>query len=161
VHATLDRGVHTTWRALPPPYETDRVETWRARAIAERFLADVREPDGTPLLLHVRRVAARTPPEARVVAWLHEVLGETNVSEQQLLAEGLSGEELRALRLLSRPNPSESEAVYRAHREFISRAAGRSGQLARLVNRAEQEDRLVHSAGRDVSSCTRRAVRQG
>jgi hypothetical protein len=137
------------------------METWRARAIAELVLADIREPDGTPLLVHVRRVAARTPPEARAVAWLHEVLGDTDVSEQQLLADGLSAEELRALRLLSRPNPSEAEAVYRSHREFISRAAGRSGHLARLVDRAEQEDRRLHPAGRDVNQCIRRAVRQG
>ena len=160
MHATPARGVHTPWCRIRLPPENRRVDIWRARAIAEQLLADSREPDGTPLLLHVRRVAARTPPEARAVAWLHDVFRETDVSEHQLLADGLSGEELRALRLLSRPNPAGSEAVSRAHGEFLARAAGPSGHLARLVNRAEQVDRLVHPAG-DVIPCTRRAAQPG
>jgi hypothetical protein len=115
-----------------------------ARAIAERLLAGVREPGGPPLLAHVRRVAAATPPEARAVAWLHEVLETGTVSEQELLTDGLSSDELRALRLLTRPGRSHSDTAYLAHLELIARAAGHSGELARLVKLADLADRRRH-----------------
>jgi hypothetical protein len=44
-----------------------------------------------------------------VVAWLHELLEHTSISEQALLAEGLSREGLRALRLLTRHQNSRAE----------------------------------------------------
>jgi hypothetical protein len=128
-------GARTRWPAMEP---------YLARMIAERVLAGVRDPDGTPLLSHVRRVAAATPPEAQVVAWLHEVLEEASITEHELLEEGLSTDELRALRLLSRPKDSRSDVVYLAHLELIARAAGRSGHLARLVKIADLEDRRAH-----------------
>jgi hypothetical protein len=116
----------------------------RARAIAGRLHAGDREDDGTPVLRHVARVARATPDDARVVAWLHEALESARITEQELLAEGLSGEELRALRLLSRLSDSRSDLVYLAHVELIARAAGRSGQLARAVKIADLEDRRRH-----------------
>jgi hypothetical protein len=57
---------------------------------------------GELVIQHLGRVAARVPANARVVAWLHEVLESTAVPEETLLAEGLSTGELRALRLLVR-----------------------------------------------------------
>jgi len=104
----------------------------------------VREPDGTPLLAHVRRVVAGTPPEAHVVAWLHEVLETGAITEQQLLADGLSSDELRALRLLTRSAGSRSDRIYLEHLKLIARAAGPSGHLARLVKLADLEDRRAH-----------------
>lgn len=120
------------------------MEPDRARDIAERLLAAAREPDGTPLLLHVARVVGATPPDAHAVAWLHEVLETGAASEQELLAAGLASDELRALRLLSRSDGSRSERVYLDHLELIARAAGRSGDLARLVKIADLEDRQRH-----------------
>jgi hypothetical protein len=120
------------------------VDTSHAHAIAVRLLTRVREPDGTLLLAHVRRVVARTPPEAHVVAWLHEVLESGAITEQDLLAEGLSSDELRALRLLTRTGGSRSDRVYLEHLELIARAAGLSGHLARLVKLADLEDRRRH-----------------
>jgi hypothetical protein len=120
------------------------VESSRARAIAERLLAGIREPGGTLLLAHVRRVAAAAPPEARAVAWLHELLETGSVSEQVLLADGLSSEELRALRLLTRPGRSHSDTAYLAHLDLIAQAAGHSGELARLVKIADLADRQQH-----------------
>jgi hypothetical protein len=116
----------------------------RARALAESLHAGQQEPDGTPVLAHVRRVARAVPPEARAVAWLHEALEAGAVSEQALLMEGLATDELRALRLLSRPSTSRAERVYLAHVEMIARAAGRSGHLARVVKIADLEDRHRH-----------------
>jgi hypothetical protein len=81
-----------------------------ARAIAgAAHEADRRE--GESLLRHIERVAALVPDWARSVAWLHEVLEQSAVPEQDLLICGLSDEELRALRLLSRED-SGSDLAY-------------------------------------------------
>jgi hypothetical protein len=116
----------------------------RARAFAETLHAGEREPDGTPLLAHVRRVAQMVRADARSVAWLHEALESTGVSEQELLMDGLTGDELRALRLLRRTGDARSDDVYLAHVELIARAAGRSGYLARMVKIADLEDRCLY-----------------
>jgi len=116
----------------------------RARAVARRVHAGDREEGGAPVLRHVARVALRTPPEARAVAWLHEALESATVTEQELLGYGIDDDELRALRLLSRPTSSRSVEVYLAHVELIACAAGRSGDLARMVKIADLEDRRLH-----------------
>jgi hypothetical protein len=115
-----------------------------ARAFAEMLHAGEREPDGTPLLDHVRRVVQMVPAEARPVAWLHEALESTRVTEQELLMQGLTGDELRALRLLRRTSDARSDAVYLANVELIARAAGCSGYLARMVKIADLEDRCLY-----------------
>jgi hypothetical protein len=119
------------------------MDTDRARAVAEQLHSADREEDGTPLLAHIRRVVLAVPAEARPVAWLHEVLEWTLVPEQALLENGLTTEELRTLRLLDRTG-SRSDRVYLGHLRLIARAAGRSGDLARLVKTADLEDRCRH-----------------
>ena len=114
----------------------------RAEAIAERLHAGDREEDGTPLLEHVRRVAAAVPEEALATAWLHEAMEWTSVTERELLLAGLTSDELRALRLLTRTTESRFDAHYLAHLELIAQAAGPSGEIARVVKRADLEDRL-------------------
>jgi hypothetical protein len=116
----------------------------RARAYAEMLHASEREPDGTPLLDHIRRVVQLAPPEARPVAWLHEALESRGVTEQALLMEDLTADQLRALRLLHRTSDGRSDVVYLAHVEFIARAAGPSGHLARMVKIADLEDRCLY-----------------
>jgi hypothetical protein len=120
------------------------METARAQVLAERLHAGNREEDGIPVLWHVRRVAHGTPDEARSVAWLHEVLEFTAVTEQKLLQEGVTSDELRALRLLHRTADTRSDRVYLAYLELIVRAAGRSGNLARTVKIADLQDRFLH-----------------
>lgn len=115
----------------------------RARLLARVLHGDDRPQHGEPLLDHIERVAATVPDWARPVAWLHEVLERTDVTEEELLAEGLSGEELRALRLLCRED-SVSDAAYLGHIELIERASGTAGDLARAVKRADLEDRARH-----------------
>ena len=95
---------------------------------------------------HVGRVAASSPPSARAVAWLHEVLEWTSVSEEELLAEGVSDDELRALRLLTRTIGRGTEAGYLANIYFIARDDGLAGELARTVKASDLNDRLGHSA---------------
>ena len=66
-----------------------------------------------------------------MVAWLHELLEHTSISEEALLAEGLSIDELRALRLLTRDQDSRSNTRYRAHVELLARARGAGAGVAR------------------------------
>jgi hypothetical protein len=79
-----------------------------------------------------------------VVAWLHEVLEHTSISEEALLTEGLSLDELRALRLLTRAIYSRSNASYVAHVELIARARGAGAGVAQSVKRADLADRALY-----------------
>ncbi len=120
------------------------MDTARARAIAERLHHGHRQEDGTLLLDHIGRVAQAASTEARAVAWLHEALELTSVSERELIMDGLTDDELRALRLLSRTADSRSEVAYFGHLERIARAGGTSGWLARQVKSADLRDRCRH-----------------
>ena len=120
----------------------------RARTLAERLHRGQRDAAGRPLLEHVRRVVAGVPPDAHAVAWLHEVFEHSAISEQELLAEGLTTGELRAVRLLSRSIGSRSTTTYLAHVELIARAAGPGADIARAVKRADLGDRVRHPSTR-------------
>jgi hypothetical protein len=96
------------------------------------------------LIDHIRRVAATVPGEARVVAWLHEALEHTSISEEELLSKGLSHDELRALRLLTRDTHSRSNKRYLAHVERSARAGGAGADVARSVKRADLADRALN-----------------
>jgi hypothetical protein len=124
----------------------------RARTFAERLHTGARDESGSPVLPHVRRVVRAIPEAARAVAWLHEVLQSTTVTEQELLAEGLTTDELRALRLLALAQETRAERVYLAHIDLIAQAAGRSGELARTVMIADLEDRCRHPCVRPDGS---------
>ena len=120
----------------------------RACALAERVHHGQRDAGGMPVIDHVRRVAATVDHDARVVAWLHEVLEYTAITEATLLADGLRVEELRALRLLTRDKESRADTIYLAHIELLARAAGPGAQIARCVKRADLTDRAAYPARR-------------
>ena len=119
----------------------------RARALAERLHRGQRHRDGTRLIDHVRRVASAVPADARVVAWLHEALEHTAITEEALLADGVSRDELRAIRLLTRDLDLRSDEAYLAHVERVARARGPGADLARTVKRADLADRAHHASG--------------
>jgi hypothetical protein len=116
----------------------------RARRIAERAHRGCLDETGEPLIFHVRRVAKGSPVSVRSLAWLHEVLEKSSVSEEELLAIGLTDDELRALRLLTRVSDGRSEADYLAHIGRIVRASGSAGEMARAVKRVDLADRERH-----------------
>jgi hypothetical protein len=120
------------------------MEPTQARAIAERLHEGHRQEDGALLIDHIRRVARAAHADARAVAWLHEALETTGITERELLMAGVTEDELRALRLLSRVSDSRSEAAYFGHLELIVHAGGMSGRLARLVKTADLKDRMRH-----------------
>ena len=113
----------------------------RARAIAERAHGGQVEPSGRPYIDHVRRVARAVPPEMANVAWLHDVLEWTDVTEEDLAAAGLAPAECAALRLLTRPDEPDDES-FLAHVRVIALTPGHAGDIARIVKRADMEDRL-------------------
>ena len=133
-------AVHIKSRKAP----VASVRAERARRIAERAHRGSLDATGEPLILHVRRVAKATPVFARSVAWLHDALEKSSVSEQELLASGLTDDELRALRLLTRLSDGRSESEYLAHVGLIVRASGSAGEMARAVKRADLADRQRH-----------------
>jgi hypothetical protein len=120
------------------------VDADRAQALAETLHHGQRDAGGAPLIDHVRRVAAAVPGGARVVAWLHELLEYTSIPEEALLADGLSLDELRALRLLTRDKDSRSNTRYLGHVELIARARGSGAGVARSVKQADLADRALH-----------------
>ena len=120
----------------------------RARALAERLHRGQRDTGGALVIDHVRRVVTAVSGDARVVAWLHEVLEHTAISEETLLQEGLSSEDLRAIRLLTHSITSGSDTSYLAHVERIARATGPGAGIARTVKRADLADRAVHPSAR-------------
>ena len=115
-----------------------------ARSIAVHAHAGDRDPDGAPVLAHVARVVGATPAEAHAIAWLHEVLERGALTEHELLAAGLSSDELRALRLITPPTWARSDRAYLGHVELVARAAGSAGRLARTVKAADLGDGCAH-----------------
>ena len=118
----------------------------RAQALAERLHRAQLDAGEARLIDHVRRVAAAVAPEARVVAWLHEALEHTSVSEETLLMQGLSTDELRAIRLVTHDNIARSNSSYLAHIELLARASGAGARLARSVKHADLADRARNPA---------------
>ena len=132
--------------------------TRSAKRFAERTHAGVMDRYGEPVLDHVRRVAAVVPPAARTVAWLHESLECTTVSAAELRRAGATADEVRAVRLLTH-KPDADAAAYRAHVEKIARAPGHAGELARIVKRADLQDRLDHQRSGTPTTVARPAYR--
>ncbi len=96
---------------------------------------------GDSVIEHLRHVAAAVPPEARAVAWLHDLLELTSVGWEQLRASGLTAVEELTLGLLTRrPAEPYDEYVLR-----IAVAPGRAGAMARAVKLADLNDHLAHS----------------
>jgi hypothetical protein len=156
--------VRTTWRS-GERLGDDRgtMDPASARLIAEHAHAADRDADGTPVLAHVARVVTATPAEAHAIAWLHEVLERGAIPEHELLAAGLSSDELRALRLITPPLWARSDRAYLGHVELIARAAGPSGRLARAVKAADLRDGCAHprAAGGWSPPCTAGLQRLG
>lgn len=124
--------------------EAEGAGAMRARELAERAHRGQVEPSGRMFLDHVRRVASAVPPFARAVAWLHDALEWSGCGEPDLVAAGLSPDELAAVRLLTRDTGDACDRSFLEHVLVIARAAGRAGHIARTVKRADMEDRARH-----------------
>ncbi len=111
-----------------------------ARMLARSNHAGQRSRFDEPVIAHVERVTAAVPPEARVVALLHDLLERGSISPAKLRRHGVSRVELDALALLTH-SPAEPYDVYV---QRIAETPGPAGQLARTVKLADLDDHLAH-----------------
>jgi hypothetical protein len=136
------------------------MEPSAARNIAHYSHVDARDRFDELVIEHLERVAAHVPAGARSVAYLHDVLEQTETPLSELRAEGLTDLELRALELLTRA-PVESFELYALR---IAYAPGPEGELARVVKLADLEDHLAHAhipAGAPPYAWARRHIANG
>ena len=115
----------------------------QAHGIAEKAHRGQMDKQGDPYIWHVERVAAAVPDEAKVVATLHDVVEDADVTLEELVAKGLGPVEAEAVALLTR-DPAEE---YADLIERIITAPGESGRLARLVKEADIRDNLGRGTG--------------
>jgi hypothetical protein len=113
-----------------------------AQQLAERAHDGERSRFGEPLTDHLARVERSVPPEARGVAWLHDLFEHSDVELEELRFCGLTVTELEALDLLTHAPPES----YELHVLRIARAPGPAGRLARAVKLADLDDHLAHAA---------------
>ena len=115
----------------------------RARQVAERAHLSAEAPEAERFA-HVQRVAQRVLPEARSVAWLHDVIEDSSVTPADLEDAGFTSVEIEAVRVLTRDTSAWSEDAYLTHIRQTAGAPGRAGRLARQVKVADLCDRLEH-----------------
>jgi hypothetical protein len=108
------------------------------RSLAYAQHGDGRTAAGELFVEHLERVAATVPPEARSVAYLHDILEHSDASVADLEAAEVTPVELQAVQLLTR-HPDES---FEAHALRIAYAKGPAGRLARMVKLADIDDHL-------------------
>lgn len=115
------------------------MEVMDARALAVRAHGDQRDRDGTFHIQHVARVAEALPRSDghQRVAWLHDVLEDTDVATE-VLEPRLPDVEFKALMLLTHDN----EEPYDDYVGRIATAEGEAGSLARAVKEADMLDNL-------------------
>lgn len=105
----------------------------RAEKLARRLHSGQFDKSGAPYAEHPRRVAAKLlDSESKTVAWLHDVLEDTEVDEAALRAE-FDGPVVDAVVALTRIQGEPAEAYY---------ARVRRNALARQVKLADIHDNL-------------------
>jgi hypothetical protein len=131
----------------------DREGKWiqKLDAIASEAHRDQVDKSGRPYIEHVRAVADSVPEHARGVAYMHDALEDTHMTEGHLQAltdeRGkplLRPEEIAAVRLLSRDHSDTAPGAYDRYIEQIASARDEAGELARTVKVAD----LQHNLGR-------------
>ncbi|WP_046213008.1 HD domain-containing protein [Paenibacillus wulumuqiensis] len=106
----------------------------RAIILATRAHSGQNDRSGQPYILHPLRVMLKmSSEEARIVAVLHDVLEDTDVTAHDLLAEGFSEEIVEAVQAMSRREDESYE-------NFVLRA--KQNSLARTVKMADIEDNM-------------------
>ena len=113
----------------------------QAVEIAARALAGNIDKFGDPELLHVLRVTLAAPEHTRVVAALHDVVEDSEVTLGDLRAAGLSAVEVEAVGLLTR----DPDGPYEDYIEVVATADGEAGELARAVKWADLHDNLARA----------------
>jgi hypothetical protein len=107
----------------------------KAEAIAMRAHEGQERLGGAPYITHPERVAKRVAgdQEAVAVAWLHDVLEDTDETESSLLDAGISKEVVDAVKTLTKSKGTD-------YLEYLERV--RANPLARKVKIADMQDNL-------------------
>jgi (p)ppGpp synthase/HD superfamily hydrolase len=95
-----------------------------AELIARRAHAGQYRRDGkTPYITHPERVAAKCKniPEAEAVAWLHDVLEDTDITAEDLLQEDIPKEVVTAVELLTKRGESYEDYLYQLRKNTLAR----------------------------------------
>ena len=131
----------------------------RAIAIAAKAHTGQVDKAGAPYILHPMRVMLRvTSIEEQMTAVLHDVVEDTTITLDMLLAEGFSREVVRAVDALTKRSGETYEA-------FVARAAmdpiGRSVKLADLAENSDLT-RIQSPTTKDIERVEkyRRAITQ-
>ena len=112
-----------------------RIATEAHRGQVEKSMGEAGSRDGTPLILHPIRVYGRVEDfDAKVVALLHDVVEDTDVTLEDLEEEFGPGRIIDAIDAITREKEGETYA------EYIDRVS--VDRLARLVKLADLDDHL-------------------
>jgi hypothetical protein len=121
--------------------DTSLMDPTVARNIAHYSHVRRRDRHGDPIVDHVARVVAAVPAEAQTLAWLHDVLEQSETTATDLRDQGLTPVELAALDMLTR-RAGESYELYVLR---LAYAPGAAGRLARTVKLADLDDHIAHA----------------
>lgn len=121
------------------------------KAIAHRAHVGQFRRDGvTPYIVHPEAVAQRLTgdPTAQAAAWLHDVLEDTTVTDADLLAAGVPGEVVDAVRLLTKREGADYEAYLAAIRVHpLARKVKVADMLANLGDTPSERQILKYARG--------------
>lgn len=126
-----------------------------ARAIATVAHFGQTDKGGNPYIDHPRRVAERVSDDDgdRAVAWLHDVLEDTDVTAEALIAAGVPVYIVRDVELLTRKKEIAPEDYYRDIRMTSARA--RRVKLADIADNTDP-DRLALLDDTTIARLTRK-----
>ncbi len=120
----------------------------KAIRIASRAHEGVKDKQGQPYILHAMRVMLGCDdPEARIVAILHDVVEDTDVTHDDIRKDGFSEPILAALRLVTHSRrDSYADYVIRCKADPLARAVKLAdlqdnARLSRVMMRPDQLDR--------------------
>lgn len=114
-----------------------------ARSTARRIHAGQRTRSGEPVIQHVGRVARAVPRDVRALAYLHDVLEQSETTLSQLRTVGLRRADRPVLELLTRGGGEP----YETYVMRIAVARGRVGRIARTIKAADLDDHLSRVPG--------------
>lgn len=127
------------------------------KSIAMQYHQDQTDPDGSPHIQHVMRVVCRVlrsgSDHEKQAAWLHDILEDTNLTANDLLAMGVSPRVVKIVTTLTRQDDV-------AYVEYIMGIVRDGSYSALIVKEADLEDNLERSerTGHSLAGRYRKAL---
>ena len=130
----------------------------RAIEIAARTHAGQTDKGGAPFILHPLRVMLRVAPGAQqIVAVLHDVVEDSDVTFEDLEREGFSAEVVKGLRAVTKvEGESYEDFVARAARDPVGKAVKladlmENSDLSRIAEPSRKDLERVEKYGRAIA----------